>query len=239
MSLIEAHKSFIPDWLFEKKRDPEFRFLPDPHEYYLRAPRLWSPSGTFLQVRYSDNTYYTEESRHRGSYVHRATHLIDDGDTGIWKKIHHAYLGFVEAYCEFKQLWRFKPRMREVPLYCPAGQAIRMGGTTIMLSHPYATTPDGEGLVQDGDEAIIELKTGTMPWWTAIQTAAHEIGIHAWDKDPRKTRRRLGVELKANGKFRVKEFDKDDDYHVWLGNLKTVQRHHLEPRPKLTQILSY
>ncbi len=178
----------------------------------------------FLQVRYSDNTYYTEESRYRGSYIHRVTHLIDDNDSGIWGKIHHDFLGFVEAYCEWKEVWKFKPRMREVPIYHP--------------EHNYGVTPDGEGLILQGDEAIVEIKTGTMPWWTAIQTASQDMAVHAWDKDQRKTRRRIGVELKKTGKFRAKEFDDEDDYHTWQANLKTCQRQG-EPRPKLTEALAY
>jgi hypothetical protein len=215
----------IPDWRFFEKKDPTFKFLSDPHEYLLREQRLWSPSGLFLQVRYVDPTYYTEETRYRGSYVHHATHLIDDGDTGVWNKIHHLFLGFVEAFAEFKEIWKWRPRLREVPIY--------------NTERHYATTPDGEGLILQGDEAIVEIKTGVMPWWTAIQTAAHDMAIHAWDKDQRKTRRRIGVELKKNGKFRVKEFDDEDDYYVWQSNLKTVQRHLKQPPQKLTKILSY
>lgn len=238
MSLIAA-PSTIPDWLFEKKRSPEFRFLPDPHEYYERARRLWSPSGVFLHCRYSDNKYYTEDACYRGSYVHRTTHLIDEGDTGIWKKIYHKFLGFVEAYCEWKEVWRFKPRLIEMPIYYPEHLTVLQTHGLTLPMNPYATTPDREGLILQGDEAIIELKTGTMPWWTAIQTAAHDVGIHAWDKDQRKTRRRIGVELKPNGKFRAKEFSDDDDYYTWAANLKTCQRQHPQPLPKLTSILSY
>ena len=57
----------------------------DPHVYNLKGRRLWSPSGTFLEVRYVNDKYYTEESRYRGQYVHRAIDLIDEGDPDIWK----------------------------------------------------------------------------------------------------------------------------------------------------------
>jgi hypothetical protein len=224
MSLIKP-PSVIPEWNFEDEKDKTFKFLSTPHEYYHRDTRFWSPSGVFLDVRYVNDKYYTEESRYRGSYVHHTTHLIDEKDTGIWKKIHHEYLGFVEAYCEWKEVWRFKPRLIETPIYHP--------------QYHYGVTPDREGLILDGDEAIIELKTGTMPWWTKIQTAAQDMALHAWDKDKRKTRRRIGVELKANGKFRAKEFDDESDYQTWQGNLITSRAHHREPPPKLTELLAY
>jgi hypothetical protein len=212
----------IPSWTFEKRRDPSFNFVSDPHEYHMKGQRLWSPSGTFLQIRYVDDRYYTEESRYRGQYVHRATHLIDEQDI-VWNDIAPEYLAYIEAYCEFKEVWRFKPRMREIPIYHP--------------DYSYGVTPDGEGIILDGDAAIVELKTGTMPWWTAIQTAAQEMAVAAWD-NPKNFRRRFGVELKKNGKFRVKEFDDDHDYAVWEGNLITVQRTG-QPRVKLTEALAY
>lgn len=230
----------IPSWQFEKKRDPSFNFLSDPHEYHLKERRLWSPSGTFLQVGYVDDRYYTEESRYRGQYVHRATHLIDEGDPDIWKTIYAEathFLPFIEAYCEFKEVYKFKPRMREIPIYCPAMVPIVVGNITLMVPQSYGVTPDGEGKILDGDDAIVELKTGTMMWWTAVQTAAQDIGISAFDLRPI-FRRRFGVELKKNGKFRVKEFTEEDDYHLWLANLKTVQKMG-QPPPKLTVALSY
>ncbi len=212
----------IPAWTFARRRDPSFEFVSDPHEYHLKGTRLWSPSGTFLQVGYVDDRYYTEESRYRGQYVHRATHLVDEKDL-VWNDVAPEYLGYVEAYCEFKEMWRFKPRLREIPLYHP--------------DYLYGTTPDGEGKILDGDDAIVELKTGTMPWWTAIQTAAHDMGVGAWDAKEI-YRRRFGVELKKNGKFRVKEFDDDHDYDVWKGNLITVQRTG-KPPLRLTEALAY
>ncbi len=215
----------IPGWTFEKRRDPTFKFLPEPHEYYLKGRRLWSPSGVFVEVRYVDPTYYNEESRYRGQYVHHATHLIDDGDKGIWQKIHHDYLGFIEGYCEFKEVWRYKPRMREVPIYHP--------------QYLYGVTPDGEGTILDGDDALVEMKTGSMPWWVRYQLAAQSIGVSAFDSQGI-FRRRIGLELKANGKFKAVEFDEhDDDDLTWLGNLRTAQKHYWEPPRKLTAALGY
>ena len=222
--MAKAGLAGIPGWHFDKRRDPSFEFLPEPHEYHLKGERLWSPSGVFLSVGYVDRTYYREEHRYRGQYVHRATHLIDDHDL-VWNDIAPEYLGYVEAYCEFKEVWKFKPRLREKPIYNP--------------EYHYGVTPDGEGIILGGDEAIVEIKTGTMPWWTAVQTAAQDMALHHWDASRDTTRRRIGVELKKNGKFRAKEFDEDRDYDTWRANLHTAQRHHREPPRKLTEALGY
>ena len=228
----------IPEWGFHVRCDPSFRFVPDPHEYYLNGQRLWSPSGVFLNVRYVDPTYYTEESRYRGTYVHHATHLIDLGNAGVWNQVDHNYLGYVEAYAEFKEAYRFRPRMSEVPIYCPAHTPFYIGNAGIMLPSAYATTPDVEGMILDGDEAIVEKKTGNMPWWTAIQTASHDMALRAWDKRKNRERRRFGVELKANGKFRVEEFIEEDYYFTWWAAAKATQRRG-PPTPGTTKILSY
>ncbi len=214
----------IPGWMFVKRCDASFNFLSDPHEYHLKGQRLWSPSGVFLEVRYVDDRYYTPESCYRGQYVHRVTHLVDDGDIR-WNDIAKQYLGFVEAYCEFKEVYKFKPRFREIPVYNP--------------DYLYGVTPDAEGIILDGDDAIVEIKTGTMPWWVRIQLAAQSMGLAPWDTTET-YRRRFCVELKANGKFRVKEFeDHDGDNHTFLSNLHTVKTHHQQPPPKLTEVLAY
>jgi hypothetical protein len=215
----------IPGWIFEKKRDPTFKFLPEPHEYYLKNVRLWSPSGVFVEIRYVDPIYYNEESRYRGQYVHHATHLIDDGDKGIWNKIHHDYLGFIEAYCEFKEVWKYRPRMRELPIYHP-------------LFH-YGVTPDGEGTILGGDDALVEMKTGSMPWWVKYQLAAQDMAVSAWDSQTL-FRRRIGLELKVNGKFKAVEFDDhEDDDCTWQANLRTAQKHYREPPQKHGVALGY
>lgn len=217
----------IPGWTFEKRRDPSFEFLPEPHEYRLKGARLWSPSGVFVEVRWVDPTYYNEESRYRGTYVHHATHLVDDEDPGIWQQIHKPYLGFVEAYCEFKELWRYKPRMREKPIYNP-------------LFH-YGVTPDGEGTIQGGDDALVEMKTGSLPWWVRYQLAAQSMAVSAFDTRDI-LRRRIALELRANGKFRAVEIkldDHDDDDLKWQWALGTARTHHREPPQKNAEARRY
>ncbi len=170
---------------------------------------MWSPSSAFVQVGYVDTTYYKDEDRYRGTWVHWATRLSDEGALN-WSKLPGEYVGFLEAYEDFKHVWKYRPRMREIPIYHP--------------QYLYGVTPDGEGKILDGDDAIVELKTGTMMWWTAIQTAAQDMAVAAWDKIVKPYRRRIGVELSKNGKFRAVEFKDPDDYDTWKANLKTCQR---------------
>lgn len=218
-------KKGIPGWGFEKRRHESFQFLEEPHEYHLQGKRLWSPSGVFVEVGYCDPTYYKEEHRHRGSYVHWATRLIDEDDLD-WKDIAAEYFGFIEAYAEFKMAWKFRARQREKPMYHP--------------QYLYGVTPDAEGIILDGDEAIVELKTvnqGSIPWWTRYQVAAQSMAIKAWDTQDI-FRRRFGVALLPTGKFKVKEFDEhpDDDDLTWQSNLRTANKHYAEPPRKIAEV---
>lgn len=213
----------IPNWLFNKKKDPSFRFIEEGHDYRLKEARLWSPSGVFVQVGYVDRTYYKPEHLYRGTYVHWCTRLSDQGELD-WADVAGEFIGYLEAYEDFKAVWKFKPRLIEVPIYNP--------------DLNYGVTPDREGIILDGDAAIVELKTGQMPWWTAIQTASQDLAVAAWDGRPRARRRRVGVELSKNGKFRAKEYRDPDDFDVWRANLKTCQRLG-QPPLKLTEVSAY
>lgn len=214
----------IPGWKFEKKKDPSFKFLDEPHEYHFQTRKLWSPSMVFVEVRYVDRTYYNDEHLYRGTYVHWCTRLSDQGELD-WADVAGEYIGYLEAYEDFKAVWKFKPRLIEVPMY-----------------HPhlfYGVTPDREGIILDGDAAIVELKSGHMPWWTKYQTAAQELAVAAWDRTPQPRRRRVGVELSKNGKFRAKEFRDPDDFETWRANLKTCHSHYAEPPQALMEDKRY
>lgn len=207
----------IPGWRFEKRKDPTFQFLEKPHDYLLNGERMWSPSSGLHHCRFIDTTYYKPEHAHRGTYVHWACRLMDEDDLD-WKDIAPEYLGYVEAYAEAKIKWRIRSRFVEKPIYHP--------------EYRYGVTPDREAIILDGDPAIVELKTGTMMDWTRYQTAAQDMAIHAWEPNPEEEsgRRRIGIELKSTGKFRVKEFDDPDDYDTWRACLKVCQRYGQPPK---------
>ena len=207
-------------WLFEEKKDPSYNYLDEPHEYWLRQRRLWSPSSTFKQVGYVDDQYYTEESRIRGKHVHAIRHFVDTGGVDS-ASVDDAYLGYLNAYMEFKTTWRFVPLMSETPIYHP----------TLL----YGVTPDSWGLILDGDPAIVEFKSGLMPWWTKLQTAAQALAIEAWEPQPI-YRRRIGVQLRKDGKFKAEEHRDYDDYDTWRANIKTVQQLGEPPRKALEEV---
>ena len=206
-------------WHFHEKRDPTFEFLEEPHEYVLQSRRLWSATGVISFVGWADGQeYYRPEHLIRGSNVHILTHHEDNG-TLESSFVDDAYIGYLMAYQEFKRVWNFVPRVMETPMYHP--------------QHFYGVTPDREGLILDGDAAIIELKSGVMPWWTKYQTAAQDMAINAWEPVPT-FRRRVGVQLSKDGKFKAEEFTDPDDYDGFLEALRTCQRKG-EPKRKIVE----
>jgi hypothetical protein len=185
----------IPNWSFEK-RDTSFDFDDVAHEYRLKGNVILGATGAMKRCGWIDTTYYTEAGRQRGTWVHQAIHYSEEGDLH-WPEMPPWVQGYLDAYKRFKDDWKFKARLREIPLYHP--------------EFLYGVIPDGEGLVLDGEPAIVELKTGIMPWWTKYQTALQELAIRAWEKNPF-WRRRFGVELHADGTYKPQEFKNNADY---------------------------
>lgn len=186
----------IPDFGFDK-RDPSFDFNDERHEYRLNGEVILGATGLMKRCGWIDTTYYTESGRQRGTWVHQAVHYVDEGDLAPLSADSQWIQPYLDAYMGFKRDFKFTPRLWETPLYHPEFR--------------YGVMPDREWLILVGEPAIIELKTGKMPWWAKYQTALQELAIRAWEKQP-KWRRRFGVELHADGTYTAQEFKNPADY---------------------------
>ncbi len=177
----------------------EFRFVEESHTYFLGDKILPGITGILKSCGYIDTTYYTEEARNRGSHVHKAVHFLNKG-TLDWDSVIDSYIGYVSAYEKFVSDWNLKLRYFERPMYHPD---LLFGGT-----------PDLVGTVLDNVPSIIELKTGPVRKWTALQTAAQELLVRAWDDDKSVRYRRWGVCLNADGTYSkpvpFNEWDRDE-----------------------------
>ena len=204
---------------FRLYRDPTFRFEPGPHLTYLQDKILWSITGALRQSGLTgDSTFYTEEGRIRGTHVHAACHYLDEGDTDLdeLQKLddrraesgHPLLSGYVCGWQSFKTDFHFIPRLIELPMYDDVLQ--------------FAGIPDREGLILNGEEAVVEIKTGAMKYWTAYQTAAQDILLQRWDEHPH-FRRRFGVNLKPDGTYKIIEFTDPGDYDTFRAALRVSQ----------------
>jgi hypothetical protein len=170
----------------------EFRFDAATHTYWLGEKILPGITGILKGCGYIDPTYYTEEARLRGTHVHQAIHFLNKG-TLDWDHLidqfesgQSDYAGYVIGYEKLVRDWNIKALIYERPMYHPT---LLFGGT-----------PDVVGTCLDNVPCIFELKTGVVPKWTALQTAAQELLVMAWEDSPIR-RRRYGVQLRADGTY--------------------------------------
>lgn len=190
----------------------EFRFVEESHTYFLGEKILPGITGILKACGYIDPTYYTEESRNRGSHVHLAIKFLNKG-TLDWDSVIDQYIGYVSAYEKFARDWNLKLELFERPMYHPD-----------LL---FAGTPDLVGTVLNNVPSIVEIKTGPVMKWTALQTAAQELLVRAWDR-PNLRRRRWGVTLNADGTYsKPKEFPEDRDEFVFRTLNSAVQNRDL------------
>jgi hypothetical protein len=176
---------------------PKFRFDADTHTYWLGSTRLPGCTSILKECGVIDDRYYTEASRLRGQAVHAACHYLGEGDLD-WSSVSPKILGYVHAYERFMVEQNFHPRENEVPKY-----------HKIYL---YGVTPDSIGLLGT-EEAIVERKTGPMPEWAALQTAAQAM---AHDPDNWRRYSRLGLELHEDGTYKLERFISPLDGNVFL-----------------------
>lgn len=111
------------------------------------------------------STRYTDEHRDRGHLVHALTRAIDEG-TFRPEMVPAGYEGFASGWSEFLAL--FAPKMQSIET--PFGnRAYRIGGTpdrVAILPTESLTVP-----------AIIDIKSGAVAEWHALQTAGYAVLI--------------------------------------------------------------
>lgn len=150
-----------------------------------------------------DDTWFTDYARTRGQAVHLATALYDRGEldeTSVDGRI----TGYLDAWVRFKSDSGFQPHLIEEPV----------GNENPM----YAGTLDRAGTIGEAS-AILDIKTGHMPAWAALQTAAYQ-------RCKPHYRQRFGVELRENGTYRMTPFTDRNDWNVFAGALALVNWKH-------------
>lgn len=183
---------------FHVEHDPSFRFDAEPHLYWLEGQIRWSCTGMLKAVGYVDDRFFSEASAIRGRHIHKATQIIDGGL--ILGGLEQDYVGYVEGWEAFVREHRFTPRIIELPMYHPI--------------YKFGVTPDREGLLDGSIPAVVEIKTGLVPWWTKFQTALQDLTIGCWDIGSPVYRRRFSVQLHADGHYVMQEYDDPSDYDI-------------------------
>lgn len=181
-----------------------FRFDKVEHKYWLNALELPGTTKILKAAGVINDRWYTEKSRQRGQAVHASCHYLGEHDLN-WKTVHPSIIGYVRAYEAAMKVLRFIPLICERPNYHPV--------------YRYGSTADQVGVFRGDNEGLVELKTGTMPAWTSLQTAAQAMTF--WPRTWMKCER-VGLELHEDGTFRIERFTNPSDGSAFLSMLASM-----------------
>jgi len=154
-------------------------------------------TGTLSDAGLIDGSeWFTEFSRNRGSMIHLATALYDRGELDM-TSVDDRIVGYVNAWIAFRRDSRFEPVLIE---HVVAHDNPRFAGTL-----------DRAG-VMGGKKVLLDIKTGKMPRWTALQTAAYQRCVPEYTT-------RCGIELRDDGTYRLHTFGDRYDWTVFAAAL--------------------
>lgn len=179
-----------------------FKYVDDPHGYWLDGEELPSPSKVFQDLGLVDRRWFTPESRARGRAVHGYLHFALNG-TLDWSSVDAALIGYVTS--GMRLIEKLKPKIisLETPLYHPILK--------------FAGTFDVEWEA-DGCLWVNDWKSGKSPKIAQVQTGAY--GLLASLSNPGKFIRRCAIELFEDGAIANRvPHDQATDAAAWLNLL--------------------
>lgn len=175
-----------------------FRFDDRRHEYIDPANGAIFPhiTGMLEETGWTDSTWYTEESRIRGSAVHRLTAHMDLGALDV-ASCKSRYRGWLLAHAAVMD--KLRPTVLEVeqPRVHPL--------------HRYGGRPDRVWRYA-GALAIPEIKSGDFEKSHPIQTALQAILVERQYGIPAEAFLRFGLYLKQSGGHKVMQFKERRDF---------------------------
>lgn len=181
---------------------PELSFDQEKHEYRLDGLVLPGVTTVLQSVGMVDYSCVDrdvlEYAQTRGTYVHKACELYDEGDLAE-DKLSDGLKPYLEAWKRFRLESGFTPTHIEEYSY--------------HKSYLYAGTADRVGKV-NGKSAIVDIKPPmSKPWWQ-IQTAAYAM---IWF--PEHVPFRIAVSLHPDGTYRAHRHTDPKDKHIFLSAL--------------------
>lgn len=154
-------------------------FNADQHIYRSSGIRLPGATDVIKSQGVIDTGYMTEEARWRGQCVHRGIELFVKKELD-WDTVDDSIVGHLRSFEKLLAVTGF----------------IVEGAEEALFDDAFACMPDVWGIL-NGCRVVIELKTGAVPKWAAIQTALQARALRASGRfDPVK---RFGLRLMPDG----------------------------------------
>lgn len=172
----------------------EFFFDRDKHEYYVDRERWPSITDCMRSSGIIDPNQVSDYHLWVGTATHRAIELYIRGVLNI-ETLDPELKPRLVAWDEFTKGTGFVPEGSEISRYNPT---LRFCGTLDVLGH-----------FPDGQEGIVEIKSGNVSKWAGVQTAGQDILLGG------KYRKRYGLKIPAEGRPVVRPFTDIDDYNVF------------------------
>lgn len=181
------------------------------HRYRYRGRPIAGVTEILNSAAIIDATHFTEESRVRGKHVHEAAHYFDEGDLAL-ESLRPEIQPYVQAYIAFRQETGFYPLLVE--------QLVHFG-------NQYAGTLDRVGWLNDR-VIQIDLKTGGLPKWAGLQTAAYELALEEMIRDgelrlERFPEARFALQLSNDGRYKLWPLEGHRDRDYFWGALAVHQ----------------
>jgi hypothetical protein len=162
-------------------------FIEDLHIYRLGEESLPSPTLVLQHAGFYSTGFFTEEGRKRGSYVHKACEMYDNGELNLASS-ELKHIGYINAWIKFRQEYGFEPLSVEERMFHP--------------TYRYGFTTDRVGMMRGHEDSLslLDIKTGAPDPATIFQMASYKEGLRANDIECEHT---FVVYLQADGKYKL------------------------------------
>ncbi len=172
------------------------------HTYWIGNSQVPGVTTILKAAGLYNESFFTEESRNRGTYCHKACLYHLQGDLAE-DSIPEEYRGYIEAFKLFMAESECKPIIEqcEVPLFSSIFR--------------YSGTPDMPCMFK-GRKSLVDVKTGSETPVTGIQLSAY---VQLMDTPAD----RYGLYLKADGKYRLVPYVDRKDLAVFNAALTMYQ----------------
>lgn len=177
---------------------PEIKFVEESHRYYVDDQEYVSVTQVLMDMGlYGDAAnFWTEYSRDRGTFVHKAIELYVGGELDE-ESLHPVLLPYLIAFKSFMADTDFVPSEMENPHASDI--------------HLLAGTPDFIGVL-NGKLSVVDIKTGEPGPAVRLQLAAYEL-LYG------KPLKRYSLHLMETGKYKLTCHDGRQDRAVFLAAL--------------------
>jgi hypothetical protein len=192
----------------DQKSKVDFTFDEPTHIYRLNGEILPSITQILTAVgiiNYGRGEVSNEAAMARGRAVHMACELYDRG-TLDWATVTDEIYGHLTAWINFREKTGFEPKKIEEPAY---HEAFRFAGR---LDREGTFSTNSIIKTAKLQRVIVEIKSGEVEDWVALQTAAQDLLLPG----VKKPRIRMGVQLTPTGEYKPRFFEDKQDHQVFL-----------------------